>query len=275
MKKIITIVLCFTLVFSLAACGQPDDPSPSETGDEEQKKGKVLTEKEFKQMYSNPDKFKGERVDFHAQIFLQPERDEKGTYLQAYLDPDNSQNNIIVAINDPDLEVNKGDIIRVLGTVKGNYEGQNAFGAEISAPVIEAETIEKTDYKTAFAPAVKTVEVNKTQNHNGYIVKLNKLELAKQETRLYLTITNQTDNKITFYEFNTNLIQGNEQFDTKNNFAADYPELQTEILSGVETSGIIVFPPLDIDKKEVKIILEGSSSDYNVDIKPFRFNISW
>ena len=54
-------------------------------------------------MDSDPDAHKGARVDFVGQVFVDPERDAKGTYLQVYVDPKNSDWATIVGVKDPNL----------------------------------------------------------------------------------------------------------------------------------------------------------------------------
>ena len=93
-----------------------------------------------------------EKVDFYAQIFVEPERDKDGTYLQAWADKEHSKNTII-AYKDPKLDVKREDYIHVKGTIKDVFEGENAFGGKVKGPTIVATSIEKTDYATAFDPA--------------------------------------------------------------------------------------------------------------------------
>jgi hypothetical protein len=48
-----------------------------------------------------------------------PKRDEKGTYIQVWADPQNSEWNTIVAFANPSFQVNDQDDVHVTGTVKG------------------------------------------------------------------------------------------------------------------------------------------------------------
>ena len=84
-------------------------------------------------------------------------------------------------IEDPNVDVAMDDIIHVTGTVKDAFEGENALGGVITAPMILADSIEKTDYQTAFAPAKQTIELNAEQNQHGYKLTVQKVELADQE----------------------------------------------------------------------------------------------
>lgn len=236
---------------------------------------RTLTKAEFEQMYSDPNKFKEYTVDFYAKIFVQPEKNSTSTYFQAFADPEHSEKNTLVRINDPNLDVKTDDIVHIIGTIKEGREGENAFGAKVNAPVIEAQKVEKADYATAFAPTLKSIDIDKEQNQKGYAVKVNKIELAENETRVYVSIANKSKNKINFYTYNSKLVQNGKQFELKDNYQANYTQLQDEILPGVNTEGIILFPSVDIKSGKLKLVLEGSSDNYDITINPFTFDITW
>ncbi|MEC1585503.1 hypothetical protein P9D80_09220 [Bacillus spizizenii] len=173
--------------------------------------------------------------------------------------------------DDSDLDIKDDDIIHVVGTVKDKYDGENALGGSVSAPRIIADSIEKSDYATAFAPAQKTINVDKTQNQHGFALTLEKVELAEKETRLYVKIENKSQDEINFYDFNAKIIADNKQLERKDDLSS-YPKIQSEILPGVNTEGVIVFPK--IESKTAKIILEGSSENYDITINPFTFEVN-
>lgn len=244
MKKFISTILGLILLVSLTACG---NTTQSTSNNKNSESSKPLSKEEFQQMYSNPDKFKGKTVDFYARVFGEPEKDDKGTYLQAWLNPKDSSNNIIIAINDAKLDVKRDDIIHVVGVVEKKYEGKNAFGATITAPVITASKIEKTDYTTAFDPAIKTVDLNKEIDQQGYVMKISKVEFSKENTRVYLSITNNSKERFNFYKYNSNAVQGSKQLKLKDNYEQKLPDIKTEILPGVKEEGVLNFEPMDIN----------------------------
>ncbi|MGV3487127.1 MAG: DUF4352 domain-containing protein [Tuberibacillus sp.] len=278
MKKFITMGMAMLLFLGvLAGCS---DTKTDATGSKENKKAastkpaKLLTKDEFQKMLSNPKKYKGANVDFYAKIFVEPEKDDKGTYLQAFTNPDDSEGNVIIGIKNPNLEVKVDDIIHVVGKVKDSFSGENAFGGTIEAPMILADKIEKSDYATAFAPALKTVAINKEQDQHGYKMKLTKLEIAENETRIFYVITNTTKDKVEFYDFNAKLVNGNKQYDIKDD-AFNYPENQSEILPGVKTEGMLAYPKLEQTSGNLKLNMEVSSDNYELDFHPFQFEINF
>ena len=64
-----------------------------------------------------------EKVDFYAKVFVQPERDKDGTYIQGWAGPNNSMNTII-GIKDTKIDVQVEDIIHIKGEVKDTFEGK-------------------------------------------------------------------------------------------------------------------------------------------------------
>ncbi|MBS4177744.1 DUF4352 domain-containing protein [Bacillus sp. FJAT-49731] len=277
MKKYISFLILIS-VLVLAACGETSSTDGNKGDKNEPMKkekaaeAKLLTNEEFEKMFSDPKKYKGSEVDFYAKIFVEPERDSDGTYLQAYAN-NNDERNIIIMIKDPDIDVAAEDVIHVKGIIKDVFKGENAFGGQITAPAVLADTIEKSDYQTAFSPAKETIDVNEEQNQHGYKLVVEKVELADQETRVYVKVLNESEDKISFYSFNTKLVANGKQYEEEMNYDANYPEVQSEILSGVGTEGIIAFPKLPDDLDTFQLYFEGSSDNYELDFEPFVFDI--
>lgn len=279
MKKIFILIMLLVLIIS--GCGSTEESSESNSqpkSDTESVKDKdteLLTKEQLIQLYTDPEKFKGDKVDFFAKIAFPVEKDEEGTYIQAYNDPDNYERNTVIGIDDPNLDVQEGDIIHVIGKVEGKFDGENMMGADLTLPMVVASKIEKTDYATAFAPAIQTIEVNEEKDQHGYKMKISKIEIAKNETRVYMEIKNETDSNISFYGFDTKIVQENSQYEAEDNFEAEYPEVQSDILPGITTNGIVVFPAIDSEMGELKLISEGSSDNYDLDFQSFTFDITW
>lgn len=275
MLKKITILFTIAIisVLTLTGCDSSSATSSNSSPAKEVQSNKTsLSKDEFIQLYSDSSKFKDRSVDFYARIFIVPEKDDKGTYIQAYANNDDSKNTII-RIKDPKLDVKDADIIHVVGTVEKSFEGENAFGGKINAPSILASKVEKVDYATAFAPAIKTIQVNKEINQNGYILKLNKVEVAEKETRLYVNINNTTKEKISFYSFNAIITQGNKQFKELSNYDEVVPVIDSDILPGITQDGVLIFEPVQADGENLKVLLDGSSDNYELKFNPFSFDV--
>ena len=281
LKKIIVLMLFIAGSTIFFACSDQDNSnsvgdSTGETSNsvEDLTEGDLILADEFNLVYSNPKEYKGRKVEFYGKIFIEPEKDAEGTYLQMYTLNQGSDGNTVVAIQDPNLDVSNGDIVYVKGVVGDVFEGTNAFGATILAPTILASSIEKSDYATAFSPALKVIEVNQEINQHGYSMTLERIELAASETRVYLKIKNDSSDNISFYSFNSVIIQGSNQISEEDNWDADYQEINSEIFPGVTSQGVVTFAPVDIQGENLKLVFEGSSDDYYLDFEPFIFECS-
>ncbi|HDR7800429.1 DUF4352 domain-containing protein [Bacillus tropicus] len=276
MKKILLSVLCGAIILG-GACSKDTDSKDStskKTTKETSESTQVLSKEEFEKMHSNPKEYKGKKVDFYAQIFVEPERDKDGTYIQAWADKEHSKNTII-AFKDPKLDVKREDYIHVKGTIKDVFEGENAFGGKVKGPTIVATSIEKTDYATAFDPAKKTIEVNQEQDHNGYKMIVKKIEIADKETRVYFTAKNDATAAFNFYDFNSKLIVGGQQLEYQDNYEAKYPKIPQGMMPGVTSDAVLTFPKLPIEQGELQLILEGSSENYDLKPEPFNYKIKF
>ncbi|WP_161830882.1 DUF4352 domain-containing protein [Turicibacter sp. TS3] len=259
--------LCCSMMVALlffTACSRSDEK-------EEQKEEPVVTSEEFQQIYTNTKDYKGRRVEFYGKVFTEPSRDKNGTYLQVFILDGGNDGNTLVSIDDPNLEVSIDDIVRVTGVIGDEVEGENLLGVTMTMPGVAATQVEKVDYATAFAPSMKTVELNQELNQNGYKMTLERVEFAKSETRAYLKIENESSTNIQFYPYNSMVQQGNKQYDYEENWEAQYEQISDDILPGVVSEGVVTFPAIDLNGGDVRFVFEGLSDDYNVEFETFIF----
>lgn len=247
------------------AAGETTEPS-AETASTE-----LFTADNWAVLDSDPGSHKGAAVDIVGKVFLTPERDSKGTYWQMWADPRDSEWNTVVYYPDPNLRIKDQDYVHVVGVVKDAFKGENAFSGTITAPAIIASTVQVVDATAAAPKAVRTVAVNLTQKQHGLSVTVDKVEFAEEETRVYITVENGSSDKASFYSFNAKAVQGTAQYEP-NSWGGEYPEVQSDILPGITTSGIVVFDGMD-PHMQTKIYLEARSEDYSLDFKPYVFTV--
>lgn len=251
-----------------------DNATSEDTSNDFQRQGSI-GEDDFNKIFSDAMKYEGYEVTFNGKVFVDPEHDADGVYLQVFADPENHEKNIIVAVDDADFDVEMGDYVHVDGVIVDEFEGANAYGGQVVAPVVLADDIEVIDYEDAISPALETIKVDATIDQHGYEMYVEKVEIAENMTRLYVRVMNNTDDNIMFYSFNSNLLLDNKQLEEEIGFyEADFPEVQSEILPGVESEGIIVFPAIDPDISKMTFHAEGSSDNYDLDFEPFVFEIT-
>ncbi|AIF44520.1 hypothetical protein X953_16265 [Virgibacillus sp. SK37] len=260
----------------LGACGDSEALSEGKEKKETaatKTKGK-LKEEDYEKLYSDPDKYKGYEIELTGKVFTKPEKDESGTYIQMWADPENAEKNTLVAIKDSNIKIATDDYVKITGTIEKAYEGENAFGGTVSAPVVNANSAEVVDFITATSPTLKEIEVKESVDQHGLAIELQKIELADNQTRVYVKVKNDSQENASFYSFNSKLIVGNKQLEEEMLFEADLPQVQSELLPGIETEGVIVFPAIAPDEEIIKFHAEGSTDDYELDFKPYTFEVS-
>lgn len=129
-------------------------------------------------------------------------------------------------------------------------------------------------YQEACAPTLYTATVQTAaQTQCGYTVSVDSVELAEKETRVAVTVTNNGAAAFSIYDSSAKIVQNGKQFEREYNSYADYPELQSDLMVGASTTGIITFPVLE--KADFDITLTGSSDDWDESIAPFTFHCTF
>lgn len=273
MKKILAILVSAGLCLGVAACTSTDLSGFDEVSMSQPQKAEALSDSEIKEMYSNPEKFVDRTVTLTGKVFSSPETDKDGVYFQMFHDTENHDLNTVIAYFDPAFDLQSNDYIKVTGIVKGTFEGSNVFGGSVSVPLIVADTLEKSSYAEVVSPALKTITpIDTSITQYNYTVSLTKVEFAKKETRLYFKVENAGKATFNLYSFNAKLVQNGRQYEEETNHDADYPEIQSGLLPGVTTEGIITFPA--IDQADFQVFLEAHSDDYDEDFEAYTFDVS-
>lgn len=231
--------------------------------------GESFTQANWAVLQTDPDSHKGARVDIVGRVFIAPQRDAKGTYWQMWSDPKNSDWNTLVGIANPDFQIAQDQYVRVIGTVKGKYEGTNAFGGNVRAVEVVADQATVVSALAAASPALHVVQDGASQRQNGITIAVKRIEFAADETRVFVTVTNGSSATGHFYDFNSKVVQGTTQYSTK--AAGDYPVVQSDILPGVTSSGVLVFPSMD-PSRATRLVVEAGSDNYNLTFQPYTFD---
>lgn len=288
MKKMLAMLLAVGLCLGSAACasdtGNESSASNADTTStenqteesekpEESKDTSPLSEAEIQKMYSDPEAYTDRTVTLTGEVFTTPEVDDTAIYFQMFHDTENADLNTVVAYADPDFEVEDGDYVKLTGVVMGAFEGTNAFGNTVTVPQILATTLEVASYADIVAPALQTVTPKDASiTQHGYTVTVTKVEFAEKETRLYLTVENAGKATFKLYSFNAKIVQNGKQYEEETNYDADYPEVQSDLLPGVTSEGIIAFPAMD--PADLQVVLDAHSDDYDEDFELYTFDIA-
>ena len=231
-----------------------------------------MTGDDIKSLFTTPEDLKNHCVELVGKVFSAPEYGDGVVSLQMWTDYANSENNIIVYILDDTIDVNVDDYVRVVGIVGDVVTGVNAFGAELTVPSVTASEYEILSYKDAVAPTVQEYELGQSQSQYGYTITVEKVEFAEIETRVYVKVDNGGKATFDLYSFNTVVTQNGKQYETQDNWEADYPEIQSNLYPGVSTEGVIVYPPME--QQDFQIIFDAYSDDYHEEIEKYVFDVT-
>lgn len=263
--KWIAIVAVVVLIFMLFGGGSGDTKQTLLPKEERV----YLSESEVDQAYASPDSYKGQYVKLYGKVFGEPEIHEDAVYFQMYADAENYEKNTVVFFYG-NADIATEDYVAVDGVISGAYEYQNMMGGTLTALKVETDSVEESNYIDCCSPTIKTIDVNKTIDQKGYVVTLEKVEFSESETRVYFTVTNNGSDNFSLYEFNMKIVQNGTQYENVYNYNADYPELQTDLMPGTTTSGIVVFPAMDTDAG-VKMYCDGSCDNWRTNLDEYVF----
>lgn len=250
---------------------------PAEPSEEAPDSGETFVRDNYAELVSDPDAHEGAAVDVTGQLLERPEVVDGELAFQMYADPENLEWNTIVYTEDTSdalQELNSDDYVRVKGEVLGEFEGENAFGASLTVPAIQASDVQTVSAGQAVDPAQKVMQVNRTAGDQGFSVTLQKLEFGEESTRAYVTMNNGTGRGASFYTFDAKIRQGAQQIDyLEDSYAYYEEEPQSDLGPGVQTEGVLAFGPVD-PNQPFELIIPWTSNNYNINSRPVVFEIS-
>lgn len=271
-KKGLWIVIGILVLF--AGCGACMGGSEESAQEEVQNEVvEYVPEDEIENVFSNPSDYYGKYIKLSGEIFTNPELGENEISFQMFCDVKNSEDNAYVTYESENAkEVNNYEYVIVDGKIKGSVSGKNIVGGVVTALEIEAVSVEESNYIDVVVPTIKELAVNQKIDQLGYVVTVDKIEFAEKETRVYVTVQNNGSDNFSVYSWSTKIVQDGKQFEPEFNFYYDYEEVQSDLIVGTSTSGVINFAPLDITKS-IQIHIDGSSNNWDEEIETYIFDI--
>lgn len=264
MKKILSLFLSTIICISLMGC--KDDVEVENTTKE------YVPETEILQVYTNPEKYKGKFLKVKGKIFTEIQEYENIKAFQMFGDAKNSeQNTIVYARTNKDLK--EGDFIMADGKIEGSFDGKNAYGASINAIELDEAEISSIEPKEVFAPTIEEKNIDQTSTQNNIYITVSKIEFAKNETRVYVRVKNNSNDEFEFWEYESKILQENKQFDFKDDFDYEYKRISDAIYPNIEDEGMLIFPAID-RYKPFTLVFDGSSEDYMMNFKKFKIEVN-
>lgn len=193
-----------------------------------------------------PDDYIGTSIKFVGKIFKL--EGSAGDYtLQVYSNPKNSDGNIIV-FSDSNEKFAEDDFVEITGVVGSSFEGENAFGAKITAPTVNAVTIKTVPADMAIAPTLTEKTPGLQKQIGGLTVTLEKVEYAENETRIVLKYDNKGTTDFSAYSFEANLIQDRKKIETISDYQRTTYDSDSDILAGTTKESKLYYGKLDTGK---------------------------
>jgi hypothetical protein len=271
MKKVFALALCVAFAFALCSCGASSQASqPTATA----KNAAPLSSDEFRAMFSDPSSYKGKTVQFYGKIFNGPEYNADTTAFQVWADPPADSMDAMIYVKSDTQQFSIGEYVKIDGVISGTLSSTNVFGASISAPTIDATSCTESTYQDAVSPTKKEIDVSYTQAQSqyGYNVAITKVELAASETRVYVTVRNGGASNFMLNTYTAKIVQNGNQIGQQSNYEAGYPEVESEIVPGATSSGIITFPA--IQDAPFTLYIDGYSENWQESIKTITFKLN-
>lgn len=221
----------------------------------------LIPKEEYANLFSDVSAYQGRSVDLYGKIFNILDSND-GMVFQMYTDE--ALDHSVMIYDAANTSVKEEEYVLVKGVVTDTYEGHNLLGGTVTCPLISAYSITESNYIDAFSPTIKTITPSDAEwTKDGLTVRVDKVEFAEKETRLYVTVQNEGSEAANLYFYGASIVQGKSQYERTSNYDADYDEVKDELQPGVTDSGILVFPALK--NKDFKLIFSGSGADYYTD----------
>ena len=260
-KHIAIILAIFAVIFFLGGCG-PAEPAEKV----------YLEDSEIDAALSDGDSYKGKYVNISGKVFS-IDKDGDSIAMQAWYDAENAEQQFIVyADKEIAGSVKEDDFIKVDGEITGTFTGENYFGGEITAMMIKADTLEVGGYDDIYAPAESTKEVGATKEQHGLSVTVDRVEFARGEARVYVTVNNGSGYQASVYTYDAKAVQDGKQFDHEDNYEAGYDNEIGDVLDGASKEGILRFKGID-PEKPFKIQIGAYSDNYDIEMEDFVFDV--
>lgn len=254
-RKIIITLLAFALSFSTTGCitiEKDTDKKVEKNQNEEPKEKVYIEESQVADLFASPNDFEEKYVELSGQLLDNPEKVDDVFAMQVWTDPINDEQSFVVYCKN-DCGIKANDYVKVNGKIIGAFDGESIIGTQLSVPAIETDLVEKISYKDIYAPTLKEfIPQNSEISQKGLTLKIDKIEYAESETRVYVTETSTLANTCSIFTYDIKIVQDGKQIaqdDVSDSaYHNDYPELAYDLLPGATSSGVLLFPPIDSDK---------------------------
>ncbi len=272
-KRLFTAVSIISLVVILGLLGyQAFADSRRVTSDYLQTKQYGFTNENLKTLFANPDRFKGVPVSLVGKLGKIIKLNQSQTIFTMTVAGDQVPfKQLVVQYNKPHFMLQYSDYLKVTGSVQ-SAEGIKGYE---SVPVIIADKIEPIDDPwSILAPTIITTHPGIVKNDGGKVVRLDRVEFASQETRIFITVANLSKDNAYFVLSKPIGRQGQNTYQEVPNRYGVLSQPTLELKPGEYIEEVVFLKPLDPNQKTAKFIF---GSDLNIadPEKPITFDVKW
>lgn len=254
---VISIVVVVVLLIAFSGSGTPKPSTELANASIEDIKANAISNPDYDDLFRNNSNYTGKVVHYVGEV-VQIQEGSGDTYvMRANVTEDEMgfwENDVFLSYSGN--RVLENDIIEFWGEVKGVKKYDTVLGSSRSIPEIAAIHLEVLqDYTGGGTSNIKnTIEIGQINEQHGFSVTLNKIELADKQTRVWLNVQNDSDYKVSLYDFNAKLVQDGKQLEPTFNSNEEL-KLPSEYLSGVNAEGVIVFPAIN-ETGTLKLVMD-------------------
>ncbi|WP_418790045.1 protein kinase domain-containing protein [Phosphitispora sp. TUW77] len=225
-------------------------------------------------LFDNPKIYMGLSVNVVGRIEKLVKIDENNTQctVSVRVGDQSATRDVIVSSKQPYSELQSSNFIEINGSIQHVM----IVNENEEVPLIVADKVEDTkDPWSILAPAKYTFYPDNIVTQNNKVVRLEKIEFADQETRLYVQMNNTGSSDELLVLTNAVGKQAGQEFkELKNSYyGQEFPSI-VQLQPNQEAKGVIFLEPMDSQQGTAMVIL-GSTNDVLMGQEPYIFDLKW
>lgn len=225
-----------------------------------------VSEDQIEEVFETPDKFTGKGIKIGGKISNVFTDDNKTIYNILVNQKDSSY---IILTSDKKDSFKEDEYVLVDAKITDSSR-VSKYG-DIAAENIK---MTKSTYIESMVPTIKYVDVNQTKSSSGIDITLVKVEFAKNQTRAYLKVVNNTDDNFNVYMTRTMFVLDNKEYEEDSDYNLEDLMLNLRLTKNETQEGIMTFEQItNYEGKTIKLIVGGLSSDYKNKFEQVEFDI--
>jgi hypothetical protein len=200
--------------------------------------GKQLSNADWPQVVDNPDAYRGATVNLVGRVStVQKSRDGQFRGIHMYADAAHGQQETTI-ITRANLPLLPDDYVRARGILEGTLQSGSTAGIDLRGPVVIASALRNATFVDAASPARQRLRAKPYTVYNVTITPY-RIDLADDETRVFLRIKNATDYTIHYNTAQSYLL--NDGIRIRPHPHRSYPQMPADLFPGSTASGVTTF----------------------------------